>query len=420
MPRQKKQHLKRRKDGRFACRYKNLWFYGDTEDEALQAREQYKDAEKRGDVSRMGTGPTVAEYALKWLPIARPNVADSTYQESAGLMNKLLWIIGDRFIRDILPSDIKQVYSTAFRGMSDSYIRSAKQLYIALFNAAVADRYCRRNPATEKAAQPHRGTKGGHRAITAQERKWINTLCRDHRCFPAVMAMLYEGLRPPEAKAFDIDKSVDWDARVVRIIDFAHKGERGVYQITGKGKTEKSVRDIPLFSPFAKAIEGKTGKLVPTVRGGELTEQAWHVLWQSYTRQMEKAINGMEKRWYMRTRAHKKILAEAEQLRKAGDEDAARAKEQEIPPWISFTVRPYDLRHSFATYCRDAGIELNTVVQWMGHADANMVLRIYDEVSVDRTKKEAEKLEKALIGSQNGSQKRVFHINRSKIKHHKA
>ena len=28
MPRQKKQHLKRRKDGRFACRYKDQWFYG--------------------------------------------------------------------------------------------------------------------------------------------------------------------------------------------------------------------------------------------------------------------------------------------------------------------------------------------------------------------------------------------------------
>ena len=414
MPRVKKQHLKRRKDGRFACRYKNLWFYGDTEEEALAAREDYKQSEKRGQLSTQDK--TLAEYAIGWIGIAKPGAAESTLKESEILLRKLLDACGNKPIREILPSDIKSVYSTAFKGLSDSYIHSAKQLYIALFDAAVADELCRRNPALEKSAQPHKGTKGGHRAITAQERKWIDTLCLDHRCRPAVMAMLYEGLRPPEAKAFDIDKSVDRDAGVIRLVEFAHKGKNNRYVITDKGKTKKAAREIPMFSPFREAIEGKSGKLVPTARGGELTMQAWRVVWQSYVHQMEREINGMEKRWYKRTKAHKKILAEAERLRKEGKKEEAAQKEAEIPPWIPFTVRPYDLRHSFATFCRDAGIELNTVVQWMGHADANMVLKIYDEVSDNRSKNEAEKLEKALIRSQNGSQKRVFHVKRSNIK----
>lgn len=415
MPRQKKQHLKRRPDGRFACRYKNLWFYGDTEEDALSQREAYKEAEKRGEFNEPSC-PTLAEYALKWLPRAKPTVANGTYHESKILLSKLLDAHGNKEIKDILPSDIKDVYSTRFSGLSDSYIHSAKQLYLGLFDAAVADGYCRRNPASEKSAQPHKGTTGGHRAITPQERKWIDTLCLDHRCRPAVIAMLYEGLRPPEAKAFDIDKSVDKDAGVIQLVEFAHKGKNNHYVITDKGKTKKATREIPLFSPFARAIEGKTGKLIPTARGGELTMQAWRVVWQSYVHQMEREINGMEKRWYRRTRAHKKILAEAERLRKEGKPEEAANKEAEIPPWIAFTVRPYDLRHSFATFCRDAGIELNTVVQWMGHADANMVLKIYDEVSDNRSKNEAEKLEKALIRSQNGSQKRVFHVKRSNIK----
>ena len=46
MPRQKKQHLKRRKDGRFACRYKDQWFYSADPDEALAMREEYKRLEK--------------------------------------------------------------------------------------------------------------------------------------------------------------------------------------------------------------------------------------------------------------------------------------------------------------------------------------------------------------------------------------
>ena len=65
---------------------------------------------------------------------------------------------------------------------------------------------------------------------------------------------------------------------------------------------------------------------------------------------------------------------------------------EELPPWKEFTVTPYDLRHSFASWCRDNGVELHTCVEWMGHTDATMILRIYDEVSSHRSKSEAEKL----------------------------
>ena len=392
MPRQKKQHLKRRKDDRYACRYKELFFYGDTEDEALAAREEYKKSLKQ----TLKQSILLADFAQKWLPNAKANAAYSTYLLASCLMEKLLNACGDKPIADIVPSDIKKVYSNNFVGLSDSYIRSAKQLYTALFDAAVADGLCPKNPVREKAAQPHRGTKGGHRAITPQERNWIDHLCLNHRCRPAVMAMLYEGLRPPEAKAFDIDASVDREKEIITLCDFAHRTSSNRYGITSHGKTPKATRAIPLFEPFAEAIKGKEGKLVQTAHGGELTLQAWRVLWQSYVSQMEQEINGMPKRWYRRTREHKKILAEAEALREEGKNEEAKKKEAEIPPWIPFTVRPYDLRHSFATFCRDAGIELNTVVLWMGHVDANMILKIYDEVSTTRITCEAKKLENAL------------------------
>ena len=48
MPRQKKQHLKQRRDGRYVCKYKGEQFMGSTEEEALSAREKYKNAERRG------------------------------------------------------------------------------------------------------------------------------------------------------------------------------------------------------------------------------------------------------------------------------------------------------------------------------------------------------------------------------------
>ena len=53
MPRIKKQHLKRRADGRYCCKYHGIQFMGNTEDEALRAREEYKRAEAEGLVAAL-------------------------------------------------------------------------------------------------------------------------------------------------------------------------------------------------------------------------------------------------------------------------------------------------------------------------------------------------------------------------------
>ena len=74
-----------------------------------------------------------------------------------------------------------------------------------------------------------------------------------------------------------------------------------------------------------------------------------------------------------------------------------KARDPNIRPWISFTVVPYDLRHSFCTMCRDAEVEINTCIKWMGHSDATMILSVYDEVTHTREESEVEKLMKISI-----------------------
>jgi integrase len=380
MPRQKKQHLKQRPDGRFACRYKNLWFYGASEDEALQARDDYKKNEKTASAKKV----TVAEYALKWLPREKVNAAYSTYSHAAIQIEKLLNAIGDKTFDEVKPSDIKQLFSDRFADCSNGYIKSAAYLYRSLFDAALEDGYCASNPARQKSARPHKGTVGSsHRAITAQEREWIETLCTDHRAHAAAMTMLYAGLRPQEAKALNVSKSVDFENNIIRVEDFIHVSSSNHYTISEKGKTARATREVPLLPILKRVLARQDGMLVKSASGGELTPSAWRTLWSSYVTSMEIAINGCSRLWYGRKLEH---------------------RNKELPPFTSFTVTPYDLRHSFCTFCRDNDVELHTCIRWMGHSDANMILHIYDEVTDDRSKKEAEKLQKALIRSQNGSQ----------------
>ena len=379
MPRAKKPRPTLRSDGRYVCRYKGQYFYSTDPEDCIAQREAFKEAEQRGRIAVY----FVQEYALKWLDRSYPNISPSTKRGLKIHLLKLINAIGDLPVSDVKPSDIKAIYSEQYAGLSNSYIKAAKQMYCSLFDSAVADGLILYNPAREKTAKPHKGTFTGHRSITDQERHWIETLCTEHRAFPVVMAMLYAGIRPQEAKALNIDKDVDFKNEVITIRETAHidpeNGQK--YAFTGRGKTERANRQIPLLPPLKQALTGKHGYLVTSAHGERITRTTWRVMWRSYVAQMETAINGVDRRWYGRTREHKKIIADGGKL----------------PEWIPFTVTPYDLRHSFATFCRSQKppIEIHTVIAWMGHADAKMILSVYDSVTDERDKSEAERLRAA-------------------------
>jgi integrase len=386
MPREKKQQLKKRPDGRYACRYKNEWFYSYDKDDCLKLREDFKKAEQRKRIMRY----FVREYALNWFERYNPDATPSTKNGVKIHLQKLIDVIGDLPVSEIIPSDIKRVFSEKYAGLANSYIKSGKQVICSVFDAAVADGLLTTNPARDRTAKPHAGKVGGHRSITPQEREWINTLCTEHRAHGVAMAMLYAGIRPQEAKAIKIERDVDFVNDTLTVRETAHNDPQNVqkYAYTAQGKTDKANRQIPLLNPLKTALNGKHGYLITSAHGERVTKSTWRVVWNSYKAHMETAINGMPQRWYGRTKQHKAILA-------AGGT---------LPEWISFTVTPYDLRHSFCTMCRDMKppIELHTVIRWMGHADATMVLKIYDDES-GREKEEAERL-KAAFRSQECSQ----------------
>lgn len=384
MPREKKPQLKRRKDGRFCCKYQGIAFYSYVSAaEAFALRDAYKESQQRGFRK-----VSVEDYALPWLRRSFPDISDSTYTGLAIHLQHLVDGIGKKYLSDVVASDLKSVYSTYYAGLSGSYIRAAKQLYCHLFDSAQADGLISHNPAREKAAAPHRGKKTRERILTAKQREYIENLCTDHRFHAAVMTMLYAGLRPQECKALVIDRDVDFSAGIITVRSTAHvDGQR--YIFSEEMKTEWSLRTVPLFPPLRKALEGKHGYLISSAAGKPVTIQAWKSAWESYVSCMETAINGIPKRWYGKTKAQ----------RAAGS----------LPPWIDFDIVPYTLRHAFCKMCRDSGVEINVCRRWMGHSDAKMILRVYDSVDNDRSEQERKKVESGLFRVQSGVQSSSGH-----------
>ena len=385
MPREKKPSLKKRKDNRYKCKYHGKQFYGNSPEDAYAQRDEYKRLLQAGISGNI----SVSDYALPWLKRTFPTVSDTTYAGLAIHLQHLIDCIGNKKITDVKPSDIKQVYAEQYKGLSNTYIKSAKQLYCSLFDSAFADGICKSNPARDKTAKPHKGTKTKERKLTKQQREWIETLCTDHRAYPVVMTMLYAGMRPQEAKAIDIDRDVDFENNTITVRETAHIDKENVqkYDYTEEGKTDWSNRVIPLFPPLREVLEGKHGYLITSAHGERVTLSTWRVAWNSYLFCMNTAINGIEKRWYGKTREQRKLKDEGK-----------------LPEWVEFDIVPYTLRHAFCKMCRDSGVELNTCRKWMGHADAKMILKVYDSVDEDRSEENRQKVENRLIGVQNGVQ----------------
>lgn len=401
MPREKKPHLKKRPDGRYACRYKGEWFYGATEAEALAARDAYKKAEADGYLAALH-GPTVGQYAAKWLPTHRAGVSPATYGQYASLLETVVQPIAHIRLPDLKADDVSAALSQLV-GKSGSYIHKASNLLTAMLDAATDSGYLPRNPCRSTSVDVPRGPSGSHRAITQAERQLI--LDTPHRLRPVVLLMLYAGLRPEEARAIDTTRDVDYVHKVItvsRTVTF-----QGNRPIIGTGKTGNAARRVLLMPILEDALADVHGPVLTMEDGSPVTASAWTRAWNSYVTTVEEALNGCPRRWYGRTRAHLAQQAQADALRAEGRHEEALAAA--LPPWQPFTVRPYDLRHSFCTMCRDAGVDMHVCMTWMGHSDERLILRIYDHVTDYRQQLSAQALLSFGFGSQNGSQNCIEH-----------
>ncbi|MDD3212271.1 MAG: site-specific integrase [Eubacteriales bacterium] len=386
-----KKSLKRRKDGRYLCWYKEVPFYGHTSDEALEARDEYKRREKEGTLLE-AYGPTILQYATKWIRVYKAEVGVRTYNDYAHYLNILCKTYGEAHLRDITATDIKELYNTQM-GKSGSHIRKFAMIIRSMFAAAVDDGYINRNPCVN--VKRPAGEDGTHRALEPWEISLIQSMVGRHPFAPAVMAMLYGGLRRGEALALNIDTDVDFNNSIIHVKEALAFNSN---QPTRKcPKSAAGIREVPLFDPLRNAIEGKHGLLVTRQSGCEetsgtyLSESAFQSLWSSYKTALEYQLNGCHKRWYGHTRAHKNLIAEGGKL----------------PPWKEINIRTHDFRHTYCTMLYNADVDIKTAMKWMGHADEKMILKIYAHLSEDKEKRAARAVGELLnkqLNSQNDSQ----------------
>lgn len=374
--------LYKRKDGTWTAQYtdcngKKRYLYGKTQQ---IVKDKLKEALYHNDngIVLETKKMTFSQWMMEWLEVyARPTIRETTYVNWRNTIEKH---IEPHFrnvqLRELRPDMLQKLINEKLKkrldnkpgGYSTMFVVGIKSRMYGALEKAVELNLIAKNPA-ERVKLPPKSTKD-IQVLTKEEQRElektiIDTMQTDNIVF-AFLLMLYTGLRIGEALGLqigdiDLDKAeltVRRSMNYVQLPDatetgYGKKGQRK----TGDPKSKSSKRTIPL-SPFI--VEHIRQHLERRAREVGLLSEVW----KNSPRHTEK--------WIDEDYIFLSSLGNATDRSTMRVKLLALCKKAGIP-----AITPHGLRHTFATRWIEAGLDVKTLSEILGHADVRMTLNTY-------------------------------------------
>ena len=211
------------------------------------------------------------------------------------------------------------------------------------------------------------------RALTAEEQRWIWDT--PHRAQPVAVIMMLSGLRRGELAALTWN-DVDLDGRTItvnKVIEYDSNGAPSLRHVTKSAAGMRTV-DIPQrLADYMQGMPRDNFLVIPSARGGVMTESAWAKLWRSYMRELNRKYG---------------TRTPADLARLQSGKPGPKALDMTIP-----NITMHWLRHTFCTLLYLAGVDVIQACAQMGHADVSTTLRIYTHLDAVHKRKSVSKLD---------------------------
>lgn len=235
----------------------------------------------------------------------------------------------------------------------------------SVFEYAIENRAFEFNPC-KYLKVPKQAKTDERRALSPTERKWVEEF--EHRAQPAAMLMMYSGLRRGEATAL-LWSDIDFKNKTITVnksFDFKNN------QIK-MPKTKAGIRIVTVpdkLISYLDTLDKKSLYVLTSAQGKMMTDTAWKRLWDSY-------LCGLNLEY--------------------GTSIAKRNKFDPRGNIITITpFTPHCLRHTFCTIMYEAGIDVLTAKEQMGHSDVKTTLAIYTHLDSQHKKKNISRLNEYL------------------------
>jgi integrase len=340
-------------------------------DVAAVVRELRNELEDNGRDAFICGRTAFGQFLDEWLKLTwekREEKTNIDYEDMIRLYVKPY--LGKIPLEDLSSMEIQRGYSRmTARGLSPKTVRNVHVIVMGSLNQAVKWGKIRKNPClgVELPKRAHREMQ----YLDREQAKAFVKACREQESRLVLWFALWTGMRPEEYMAVQW-KDVDFDRGEVKVRRKVQHREKGGGWYVGELKTAKSRRVIPLDEDLE-------------------TELRRHRI-----RQRERIQDRFEKK--ERYEQHGFVFAS-----EVGTPWRVRNLQRRVfKPLLQKLklpdIRLYDLRHTCATLLLSNGVDVKTVSEWLGHANAAETLNTYAHVMPSAKKEAATGFGKVLRG----------------------
>lgn len=377
----------KRADGRYQTRiylgigedkkkqYKYL--YADTPKE-LKALEDELRLKLNKGIDILSMQDSYKQWAERLEAVRKIDMISSEYKTFKSRVDFFSAYFGEVRLKDISQTTIQPVINGLFKQNPATSKPTAKRTlerYLAalskVFEYAIENRVIDFNPC-KYVRIPKDAVKNERRALSTEEREWVENT--PHAAQRAAMLLMYSGLRRGEATAL-LWTDIDFQNNTITVnksFDFKTNKIK-------KPKTQSGIRTVTVPKKLVDFLrnEKRASVLVLTQSNGAmLTNKTWETIWEKYIFHLNKLYG-------------KQIL-----------EISNENQNNNIITIQPFT--PHCLRHTFCTIMYEAGVDVLSAKEQMGHKDIKTTLAIYTHLDKIHKKNNMTKLDEYL--SQNNAE----------------
>lgn len=348
--------MKKRSDGRYKKQVtlggKIYYVYGYTKQEIEDKARALQNEHEAG--LAIGDTTTVGEWATRWFDTYKADVRMVTRQSYATIYNAhIMPQIGKLRLQDVRPAHLQSVLLKV-SDKSESLQSKVLIILRQLFRTARQNRLITFDP-TEGLKIVHKAHAPKVKHLSPEQRETLLLAVTDPKAKVFVALCLLAGLRREEALGIqwgDIDGDTLHIRRAVTFVGNNIDPDLSL-------KSRSAYRDVPIMGELADILAAtpKTAIwVIPSATGRAMTKSAFRRMWYK------------------------------------------------VEASVPFRVTPHMLRHTFASICHAAGVDLKTAQVWMGHSTIAVTANIYTHLDSETHKTEAAKVTQLLQGGSNAGQ----------------
>ena len=355
-------------------------FYGHSEAEICQKMLEY-----RGEAQ---AGPMFSDVADEWVEHKSEEVRVGTMSCYGPAVKRLKVCFAGKRIKEIAADDVATVLRDMRRkGLATKTISNAHCVLNMIFEYGATEYGLTTNPSrlvttpsSKKSVRKPPTGEAVQRMVAQIEKEIQAGQLSDGALMAAIF--LYTGVRRGECLGLQY-QDVDFKQKTIRVCkSVEHTGNT---PIVGETKTESGIRTVailPQLDTVLRALpKGNPENFIVGNADVPLTHRQYNCRWIDFCRICDLAESEVK----------------TERKRRRGREDLVNRT-----VWKPL-VSAHQLRHNYATLLYKAGVPMEVAVRMMGHADSEMIRRVYLSVDEELLQQASNRLAQYLENSTAGT-----------------